>query len=538
MIKRLCLIMVAVFSFAPLAAQPNFQWLQSNPVVASQFYFAKTLLASGSGTSFWHARLDTISSNNQQGGSYAIRRVDASGTVFSQFQLGNKVDITEIEEIGGDVLVSGVFYDSLSINGIFLDADTFSSGFINNVTFIARLTATGNVVWYRNLTSYAPFGLNLFCMGISPSGKVYYGSNQPGSGTRVIRLNGSTGFPTDSFVVAGAVNVSDIGFDNAGNLFIVGAAAGPQLWQIGSFAINVPYSYAIYVAQVLPGNIVKWVRFTEDTTFPRPQLLVNGDGSSYVVGKLFAPTQWDNISLGGAQWVNDFYLVRIDSAGFAVWARELALQQPAITGDFNLSLGRNNALSENQQVTLFGTVRGTVDFGNSVTTPAATTLQAHTVFVTFDSTGSPLWSKSVPSLQTATAPVDIMYQDSAWYSTITIGQTNSFSLDSLSINTTAAVNNVLSRLSNLSVVPTSVYENNFIEALPYPNPATDEFFLPLVDMDRIEVMEANGKLISVTFLPTADGAKVFVHQLAAGFYIGLAYDRDNKTKPFRFQVVR
>ncbi|MFM7901969.1 MAG: hypothetical protein ACKPAD_08275 [Bacteroidota bacterium] len=42
----------------------------------------------------------------------------------------------------------------------------------------------------------------------------------------------------------------------------------------------------------------------------------------------------------------------------------------------------------------------------------------------------------------------------------------------------------------------------------------------------------------VTFQSTATGVKVFVHQLTAGFYIGLAYDRDNKIKPFRFQVVR
>lgn len=530
--------MVAVFSFAPLAAQPNFQWIQSNPVAAPQFYFANSRVATGSGTSFWHAQLDTIAANTQQCGSYSIRRVDASGTVFSQFQFGNKVEITEIEEIGGDVLVSGIFYDTLSINGVFLDADTFSSGFINNVTFIARLTATGNVVWYRNLTSYAPFGLNLFCMGIAPNGKVYYGSNQPGSGTRVIRLNGSTGFPTDSFVVAGAVNVSDIGFDNAGNLFIVGAAGGPQLWQIGGFSINVPYSYAIYMAKILPGNIVKWVRFTQDITFPRPQLLVNGDGSSYVVGELFAPTQWDNISLDGAQWVNDFYLVRIDSAGFAIWARELSLQQPAITGDFNLSLGRNNALSENQQVTMFGTVRGTVDFGNGVSTPAATTLQTHTVFVTFDSTGTPVWTKAIPSLQTATAPIDVVYQDSAWYSTITIGQTNIFSLDSLSINTTAPVNNLLSRLSFLPVVSTSVYENGPTEILPYPNPTTDEIFIKVVNVHRIEVISVNEKTIPVTFHSTAEGVKVFVQQLAAGFYIGLAYDRDNNRTPFRFQVVR
>jgi len=309
--------------------------------------------------------------------------------------------------------------------------------------------------------------------------------------------------------------VSDIGFDNAGNLYIVGAAGGPQLWQIGSFSINVPYSYAIYMAKVLPGNIVKWVRFTQDITFPRPQLLVNGDGSSYVSGELFAATQWDNISLGGAQWVNDFYLVRIDSAGFAVWARELDLQQPAITGDINLSLGRNNSLSENQRVTLFGTVRGTVDFGNGVSTPAATTLQAHTVFVTFDSTGTPLWAKSVPSLQTATAPIDIMYQDSAWYSTITIGQTNSFSLDSLSISTTAAVNNVLSRLSFSPAISTPVYENNTIEAIPFPNPTSDEIFLSGAEVYNMEVLASNGSRMPITFLPTDDGAKLFVHQLAA-----------------------
>lgn len=538
MIKRIFTIAITLLCSNLISAQPTFQWFQSNPVVASQFNFANSRVASGSGTSFWHAQLDTFPANTQQYGSYAIRRVDASGTVFSQFQLGNKVDITEIEEIGGDVLVSGIFYDTLSINGVFLDADTFSSAFINNVTFIARLTATGNVVWYRNLTSYAPFGLNLYCMGIAPNGKVYYGSNQPGSGSRVIRLNGSTGFPTDSFVVAGAVNVSDIGFDNAGNLYIVGAAGGPQLWQIGSFDINVPYSYAIYMAKILPGNIVKWVRFTQDITFPRPQLLINGDGSSYVVGKLFAATQWDNLPLGGAQWVNDFYLVRVDSSGFAVWARELTLQQPAITGDFNLSLGRHIALSENQQVTLFGTVRGTVDFGNGISTPAATTLQAHTVFVTFDSTGTPVWTKAVPSLQTAVAPIDIMYQDSAWYSTITIGQTNNYSLDSLSINTTASVNNLLSRLSFLPVVSTSVYENGSTDMLPYPNPATDEIFLTGLDLHHMEVISVNGKTMPVTFQSTATGVKVFVHQLAAGFYIGLAYDRDNKIKPFRFQVVR
>lgn len=538
MAKRIFIIALTVLGSNIIMAQPNFQWFQSNPVVASQFYFANSRVAPGSGTSFWHAQLDTFPANTQQSGSYSIRRVDATGTVFSQFQIGNKVDITEMEEIGGDVLVSGVFNDTLFINGVFLDVDTFSSGFINSVTFIARFSATGNVVWYRNLTSYAPFGLNLYCIGISPNGKVYYGSNQPGYGTRLIRLNGLTGFPTDSFVVSGAVNVSDIGFDNAGNLYIVGAAGGPQLWQIGSFSINVPYSYAIYMAKVLPGNIVKWVRFTQDITFPRPQLLVNGDGSSYVTGKLFAATQWDNISLGGAQWVNDFYLVRIDSAGFAVWARELDLQQPAITGDFNLSLGRNNVLSENQRVTLFGMLRGTVDFGNGVTTPAATTLQAHTVFVTFDSTGTPLWAKSVPSLQTAAVPIDIMYQDSAWYSTITIGQTNNFSLDSLMINTTASVNNVLSRLSFSPAVSTSVYENDPIDATPFPNPASDEIFLYGVDASRMEVIAANGCIMPVTFLPTDDGVKLFVHQLAIGFYIGLAYDRDNKITPFRFQVVR
>jgi len=532
-----CFIALQIMMNISAKAQPHFQWVQSDPVGYSQTPFGKAHLAKGSGTSFWYAQLDSAIGSFQIPGTWNIKRVDATGTVFSQFSLGTVTGIVDMEELSGDVLISGSFVDSLTVNGTTLDLDTTNSQFITSVPFVARLSPTGQVVWYRNFNTGTPFGRTVYATAVSPSGEVYCSVTQPGGGTKLFELD-NTGATVDSIIMGGSINASDFGFDAQGNLFVVGATGSGPLWQVGNFSIAVPYSYAIYVAKILPSKNAKWVRFTEDITFPRPQLHVNSDGSCYVAGDLDAPTQWDNIPLGGAQWVYDFYLVRIDTAGFAQWARELPLQQPSITGDFSLSNGRYMSVSDSQQVTLLGFTRGFVDFGNGLVTPSAPGTQSRIVCVSFDSSGTPLWYKSVNGPPTALAPYDIIHQDTSWYLSSVVGSVSGLLFDTIPLNTTTGANSVLARLSYSTPVVTSLTEWGSKEWVPYPNPASTDLFIPGGAWEQIEVVAMDGRRQQVYIIPSQQGVFIDVRNLPNGPYLTFAYDKDNIRAVFRFHVLR
>jgi hypothetical protein len=533
-LRASCILWVVGLLFACSSfAQPTYQWVNATSVNTTLGSFAQTVLSPGSGTSFWYATLDTFVAGNPASGTFSVRRVDATGIQFSAFTIGDKVSIHEIKEIDGDVIVQGTFTDTLMINGVMTDIDTMLTTFITEINFIARIGANGNIVWYRNLTLGTSFGINVFCMALSPQKEVYLGTNQPGLGTRVIVL-GLNGTTVDSFTVVAAANVSDIGFDGSGNIYIAGAAGSGVQWQVGNFSILCPYSYAIYMAKLLPGNIVKWVRFTQDITFARPKIVVNTDGSSYIAGDLSAPTQWDNIGLVGPQWVNDFYLARIDTAGFVTWVRELPLQQPNITGDFSLSNFRYLAVDDSLQVALYGFVRGYVDFGNGVVTPTALGTQRSLVTVMFDPMGNPIWSKSVANPLT---PFGIIHQNQAWYaSSATASGFNTVVLDTISIAVSGTVSNLLTRLSYNAPVVTSLGMPDTFNTNPFPNPSQNHMTFPIRNVKSVSVFDLQGRDVAINISIGADQVTLDVRDLVSGMYYVRIEDEHKKTSNFKIQV--
>ena len=119
--------------------------------------------------------------------------------------------------------------------------------------------------------------------------------------------------------------------------------------------------------------------------------------------------------------------------------------------------------------------------------------------------------------------IPVIFPDSGVYNFdivgITIGAESAAAFDDLTIS---GLDDQLTR-QNKNAWPNYFRTARLIPAVEYINATRHRYLL----MQHMK-----------TFFETVEGVKVFVQQLATGFYIGLAYDRDNKRTPFRFQVVR
>ncbi|MBK7886959.1 MAG: hypothetical protein IPJ86_06525 [Bacteroidetes bacterium] len=218
-----------------------------------------------------------------------IDAVDASGNTLRSLQLGSKVTIHDlVTDLDDNLIIAGSFMETLNIDG--QDTMQNSGGSLNVDPFLICFDSTGNFRWKRNLNPGILTTLNLSTLSLSPSGKVYYATDDFTDG-KITGLD-SMGNDDGQIIINGAKTIGDFKFDPFGNIFVTGSTS-IGTFSVGTFSINVPEQYMIFIARINPAAQATFVQLAHDVTFQHPNVVTDTDGNAYVAGHLMDTLSWE-----------------------------------------------------------------------------------------------------------------------------------------------------------------------------------------------------------------------------------------------------
>jgi hypothetical protein len=352
--KLLSLLFALCISFTTTAQAPGWLWAQNAPTITTDFANQSpgritidtggNLIVTGTteqqSITFGNTTITTTAGYVGSSDIFIVK-YDASGNILWAKCMGG-VAYEQINSVctdaNGNILLTGYFNSPSMVVG--------STTLTNTGLFIAKLDASGNVLWAQSA-----------------------GGNGGGKGMSV-----ST--------------------DASGNVFTTGWFAGPAL-VLGSSTLTASINSAhIYVAKYDVSGNVLWTK-SVDGNIDDIHLNIKADlnGNVFLGGAYFANgvNFGNNVTLNApGAYANLIFLAKLDAAGNALWAKSSINSNVARCNDMDLDASGN--------VFLAGWFFGdSLAMGSTtLTNPTSTSLTDNkNLFVAkYDALGNVLWAKS------------------------------------------------------------------------------------------------------------------------------------------------
>jgi hypothetical protein len=307
---------LSIFS---IANAQHFQWIDAeetgyemNPAMAQY------TVATAPGNTIWFSgmKLQKTSYYAMMGDLFLIQYDDQGNRLNEYTILGIAVVHAMECDSEGNVYIAGDIYeDDLAFwDGTVLE---WVGNSIN--AFLARINTQGNVDWALNLNEING-GYSTASELLFKNGSLYFShSAWPNSYLSIVGENGEFNTIITQELV-GIISGFDI--DSQGNIYATGACSGPNSLFNG---VNYPFpfDYNKHLVKYNPQGDPLWIRFAEDVTCIFPQVKVDSEDNIYWAGTLDFPCFFDTIAMQGPSWVYDFYLVKMNSQGDALWVRDI-----------------------------------------------------------------------------------------------------------------------------------------------------------------------------------------------------------------------
>ncbi len=493
-----------------------FEWVQTHQVRYSQNPgLVSSNLCSATNGMNHVARMDSviILFGQDAFGIVHIDAVDASGNTLRSLQLGSKVTIHDlVTDLDDNLIIAGSFMETLNIDG--QDTMQNSGGTLNVDPFLICFDSTGNFRWKRNLNPGILTTLNLSTLSLSPSGKVYYATDDFTDG-KITGLD-SMGNDDGQIIINGAKTIGDFKFDPFGNIFVTGSTS-IGTFSVGTFSINVPEQYMIFIARINPAGQATFVQLAHDVTFQHPNVVTDTDGNAYVAGHLMDTLSWGNFFLQGPDWVYDFFLVKVDSTGNFQWAKEVPNSTGGIVGDFYPASRKCLAYDPAGRILLAGNLRGSIDWGNGVLVNNSTLSQGQLDLVAFDISGLAMWAKNITG-NTFTEMHAVVFNDGNWYFSASHNAETGIDFDTVTVDFLHPQNMLLAKLNNNMTTGIPGPDKNAPVLEVFPNPSSGEITLPeqWIGIGSIDVFNSSGQMIKQVKNPSKT---IQLTSLSAGLYL-------------------
>jgi hypothetical protein len=302
--------------------------------------------------------------------------------------ISNEVALALAADPAGNVLVAGYFNGSLTIGA----SNLVSSGLED--IFLAKYDPAGNPLWVRKAGGIGydeargiatdPAG-NIYLTGHFQNTANFGASTVTSSGYSDIFVAKYDPIGTLLWVRSAGGNDYDeahaIAVDPAGNAYITGFIDANATF--GSFSlVNRSASDDVFVAKCSSAGTFLWaVRAGGDLDDLGNGIALDGAANVYVTGYFDGSATFgsSNLTSAGTNNLHDVFLVKYDSAGNALWAR-----QAGGAGD---DAGNAVVASFAGNVSLTGSFVGPAAFGSTNLTSSGTD-----IFVArYDSSGNCLW---------------------------------------------------------------------------------------------------------------------------------------------------
>lgn len=498
--KRIIIFFASLLLNGSILSAQQLDWIQSttvnwtfNPEMPAQFIIAK-------GGKVFHSHLTNgvVNFGLYVYGDYNIECRDASGSLIWMFHVGSKAYISGLDvDVNGNLLVTGSYMETLQINGT--DSLNNTGTVFDQNHFLLAIDAAGSLLWKRNLSLNYP--------NVERVGEVHFDSNGNGwylmsefQNTFIMKTD-AMGQDLLSYTVQGIRVVHSFSFDDRDNMYVTGSTQSGTII-VNGFPANVTEAYMIFVTRIDVSGNCSWVRLAHDGTFQAPQVVATINGEAYIAAGLLDTSSFGSIHFKGPQWLNDIFVVKVDSTGNFHWGIEMPVT-PAITGD--ILRGKANFISADSAGNLYltGDIRGTVDWGNGVVSSAGAIPNRGVTIVSFDNQGIPRWQMTgTGSGFNTTHAVYAAGIDECYFA---CSATDAMTFDNVTVNTSPGFVFILGKIAPATTGIQNI--NNETSSL-FPNPARDYIFLKtpvaysqpvsgLGDLDgELVIHDMTGKIVS------------------------------------------
>lgn len=440
--------------------------------------------------------LDSITyTYNASMGLNTLRRQGSDGATLWSVAIGDTVQLESIvSDADGHVVIGGRYFQRLLIDGV--PVLSVPPGHVSEGSFLCAFDASGVPLWQQDVSGDDLESVSVSVMALDHQGRVWAALSQF-FGAEIVRL-GSDGSQLESRSLIDSKMIGSISFDPWGGLYISGAATAPAIG-INDTSFPVTETYAFFVTRINAAGITQWLRYAHDITFQKPRVQADATGHAYLLGSYMEPLTWGSIPFTDPVWSTSFFLARLDSLGTFEWG----VQPPNAPGSGQFTLARGNCLGVDAagNAHVLGTLGGTLDWGNGLTTGSGDITNNTVVLMRFDHTGAPTWS-----VEGGSSGTDIMNDLAVTSDGIShvIGFTSDpFSLGAFTVDPVNARGSVVGRIDPELSTALSPLGDGAEELTAYPSVFSTNFHLkrgagPDNVAASVRVIDATGRTVETS----------------------------------------
>jgi hypothetical protein len=295
-------------------------------------------------------------------------------------------------DASGSSYTTGKFQGSMTVGDTTL---TYAGG--SEDIFIIKLDSSGSPVWARDFGGTGfDFGLDI---AVDASGSSYTTGSFQGSMTVGDTTLTSAGGSQDIFIIkldssGSPVWARDFGgtsldygyaiaVDESGSSYTTGYFQGSMT--VGKTTLtSAGGSVDIFIIKLDSSGSPVWARdFGGTSTDNAYHIAVDESGSSYTTGSFQGSMTVGDTTLTSAGGSKDIFIIKLDSSGSPVWARDF--------GGINVDIGLGIAVDASGSSYTTGPFQGSMTVGDTTLTSAG---GSQDIFIIkLDSSGSPVWAR-------------------------------------------------------------------------------------------------------------------------------------------------
>jgi len=315
-------------------------------------------------------------------GDLFLAQYGSNGNLLNEFAITGSASLHDMEsDSEGNIYVTGQtlntlhFWDGSQLN--------YNNNFIEG--FLIKVNPSGTIDWAVNLST-------LFTDAVPEDLAVYQGhvylahSEWSESNITEFDENGNVVRTIRQMDVPLATGIA---LDPEGNVYVSGSCSDTQ-GVFGGVSFPTSFTYSMYLVKYSHLGFPQWVKFAEDITCTKSKVAVDNIGRIIWSGPLFMESIFDTLTLMGPSWGSDFFVTVFNGEGQVQWGFEV----PQVsTGNAMSGKSKPICVLPDNSISIAGSTRGTVDWGNGVIT-SNQDFNNQSMVLNISSEGQPYWTKA------------------------------------------------------------------------------------------------------------------------------------------------
>lgn len=381
---RIIFTLFIFITFVNNLSSQSFEWIHGRDInyEMNPDMLSYSVATSADGTIWQGGMKNFVEFYNEAMGNLFLAQYSSNGNLLHDYEIIGSAFLNDIEtDTQGNLYVTGQtlntlhFWDGSQLN--------YNNNFIEG--FLIKVSASGTIAWAVNLSS-------LFADAVPEDLSVYqdhvYLAHSEWSESNI------TEFDVDGNVVRTIQQMdvplaTGVALDQNGNIYASGSCSDMQ-GIFGGVPFPTSFPYSVYLVKYNQQGFPQWVKFAEDITCTKNKITVDNIGRIIWSGPLYMESIFDTLTLMGPSWGSDFFVTAFNGEGQVQWGFEV----PQIfTGNATSGKSKPICVLPDNSISIAGSTRGTVDWGNGVVT-SSEDFSNQSMVLNISSEGQPNWAKT------------------------------------------------------------------------------------------------------------------------------------------------